>query len=747
MRPRKIIVHMIGNAHLDPVWLWNWPAGVDEALATFHSAADRCEEYPEFVYTRGEAWLYKQIELLNPELFERVRRLVERGQWHITGGQYVQPDANAPTEAGLRRQLLHGRRYFEEKFGVRPRIGYNVDTFGHPATMPDILAQQGYIAYVFGRPQNHQLELPAQTFRWQGPGGGEVIAFRIEPVYLTHSDDLYGQIMLAAEAANPDLGHAMCFYGVGNHGGGPTKGNIEYILEHRNSFEGLELRFSTPEEYFRAVLPQKEKLPVVTGELQRTFPGCYSVMHDIKQNQQRGEHLLEQAGQLIERFCEHEHERKKLRKKLDSAWEDLLFTQFHDILAGTSTPHAWGSVRALQGRAKIAGEEIVVETSRRWASRTLPSVDQQQIVLVNPDDSPWEGLVEAEPFLDFDAWGERWLSDLDGNSIDFQLIQPDAPNWLVNCVLFPAKLPARGHLQVLIRDDVKPATNPIPTDLEVSPQRLANSHLQVELSDSGISAITFEDENLLGDGGIRLHLRRDSSDTWGFHGDRFTEAVSQVFRGNGWVIEEEGPLRVRVRMEGWLNHSAIRWTLSLHRNDPCLRMQLEVNFAEKFSLLQLPIRLASPPESRIDGIAGGQIQRPLEPTEYPVQGYSWVRLPGGSALALVTADAYSLSLEDNRWQWTLLRSPKMAWDGGMSDVYSGRDHHTDQGPHTFEFHLYAGKHLDTSTLHTNSRQQARLPLVFDRYEGMDRPPWKGVPPKRLWLPAEYRACRDGRIRE
>src|SRR5215216_1657860 len=124
---------MIGNAHIDPVWLWSWQAGVDEALATFRSAADRCEEYPEFVFTRGESWLFEQVERIDPELFERVRRLVESGRWHITGGQYIQPDVNLSTVMGLHRQIIHGQRYFKDRFGVSPKVGYNVDSFGHPA--------------------------------------------------------------------------------------------------------------------------------------------------------------------------------------------------------------------------------------------------------------------------------------------------------------------------------------------------------------------------------------------------------------------------------------------------------------------------------------------------------------------------------------------------------------------------------------------------------------------------------------
>ena len=248
-----MLVHMIGNAHIDPVWLWGWQAGVDEALATMSAAADRCDEHPEFIFTRGEAWLYKQVEILHPALFARIRRLVERGQWHITGGQFLQPDTNLPTEMGLRRQLIHGQRYFRERFGLAPTVGYNVDSFGHTASLPDILAEHGYTGYVFRRPEQHQVALPGNTFVWQGVRGGEVTAFRIAPGYVANFADLTGQVEIALEGTSPGLGHTMCFYGVGNHGGGPSRAMIEWILEHRHGFAGHELVFSTPQAFMEAV--------------------------------------------------------------------------------------------------------------------------------------------------------------------------------------------------------------------------------------------------------------------------------------------------------------------------------------------------------------------------------------------------------------------------------------------------------------------------------------------------------------
>jgi alpha-mannosidase len=733
---------MIGTAHIDPVWMWAWQAGADEALATFRSAADRCDEYPEFIVTRGEAWVYQVVERIDPDLFERARELIARGQWHVVGDQFIQPDCNLATEEAWRRQFRHGRRYFEDRFGTGSTVGFNVDSFGHPATLPDILASEGYTGYVFHRPQEHQVSLRSAAFRWRGSGGGEVIGFRLAPGYVTRTDDLWGQIMLAIETADPVIGHTMCFYGVGNHGGGPTKGSIEYILANKHTFEGHELRFSTPQAFFDAIAEKRDQLPVVQEELQHTFPGCYSVMHDIKQHQRRGELLLTRAQQTIELFGSADHQ-GELVTRVDRAWEDLLFTEFHDILSGTSIPSAWEGVRAMQGRARITGEETIHESTRRWARQNLPDAQFQQIAVINPDAADWDGVVEFEPWLEFDNWGDRWLSTSDGEPIDFQIVQPEAQQG-VNRILFPATLPPAGVTQVLVRDDPAPV-HVSTSDLEVSATHVSNSRIRVELSNTGISGIAYEGRSLLGDGGIGLHLRNDHSDTWGFKSDRFDEPVDSEFAGDGWVVEEAGPLRARVRTEGWLGHSWVRWTLSLHRTAPQVRVQIEVNFVERYKALQLPINLRSSPTRWTDGLAGGLVERRPNPAEWPVLGWSRVEA-GGDSLAIATHDAYSLSVAEDIWQWTLLRSPRMSWGGKDPEVYVGRDWHTDQGPHEFSLVLLPGAPLEKTVLETAARQLAMPPIAFDRYEGMNRQPWGAQAPRRLWTGAEQRAEKDGKLR-
>jgi alpha-mannosidase len=709
----RLVVHMIGNAHIDPIWLWRWPAGVDEALSTFRSAADRCDEFPEFVFTRGEAWLYRWVDRLEPELGARVDALIARGQWHVTGSMVVQPDANLPTTEGWRRQLRHGRRWLHERFGVSPTVAYNVDSFGHPASLPDLLAQEGMDAYVFHRPHPAQVALPAPLFRWRGTGGAEVLGFRIVPGYVTRTEDLAEQVRTAIAEADPAVGHTMCFYGVGNHGGGPTRANVEWILAHR-SFEGAELRFSTPAACFAAVRERFEALPVVDLELQRTFPGCYSVMQGVKARQRRAELALAGAEAGLPPLAE---DPGALAARLDALWDDLLFCQFHDVLAGTSIPSAWAAVRDLQGRAAIGTEEAVVEATRRWAARAVAPAPFAQLVVVNADPAPWTGLVEAEPSLDFSPWGERWLSDAEGRRLPVQLVQPEAQA-LTTRVLYPVGLAPGEAMRILVRDDPAPPAPAGGPVASASPAGLANGPLAVDLRPGGIAALRLDGRHLLGAEGIALHLRADASDTWTWDLDHFPEPVLERLGGD-WAVEEAGPLRARVHLDAVLGDSHVRLALSLAAGEPRLDLELDVLWAERHRLLQLAIDLPAPPAAWTDAQPGGTVRRTPSRTEHPVGG--WSRVPAGDAqLALVTPDASSLSVDGARWQWTLLRAPRMAWGGGPPQVAAGREAYADHGARSFALELHAGPGLPSGRLDDALRRMAWPPVVLERFAGMER---------------------------
>ena len=136
-------LHLIGNAHLDPVWLWTWQEGYMEVLATFRSALDRLKESEDFIFTCSSACYYKWVEEMDRSMFEEIRQRVREGRWVIVGGWWIQPDDNLPCGESFARQALYSQRYYQEKFGITCKTGYCVDTFGHSAELPKLLVQVG----------------------------------------------------------------------------------------------------------------------------------------------------------------------------------------------------------------------------------------------------------------------------------------------------------------------------------------------------------------------------------------------------------------------------------------------------------------------------------------------------------------------------------------------------------------------------------------------------------------------------
>ena len=175
----KTKFYLIGNAHLDPIWLWKLPEGLAEIKATFQSALDRMEEFPDYIFTAACASYYAWVEANEPAMFEKIKQRVAEGRWAIAGGMWIQPDCNIPCGESFARQLLYSQRYFREKFGCYATVGYNVDSFGHNGMLPQLLSKAGITGYVFLRPnaETEKPELPENLFVWQSPDGSQLLAY------------------------------------------------------------------------------------------------------------------------------------------------------------------------------------------------------------------------------------------------------------------------------------------------------------------------------------------------------------------------------------------------------------------------------------------------------------------------------------------------------------------------------------------------------------------------------------------
>ncbi len=391
-RPR---IHLLCNAHLDPVWLWEWPEGAGEALSTFRLAADFCERDRAFVFCHNEALLYRWVEEFEPALFRRIKKLVRLGRWNILGGWWVQPDCNMPSGESFVRQILLGKRYFEEKFGVEPETASNLDPFGHTRGLVQILARSGYRGYLFCRPDPKALPLPADEFVWTGADGSEVLAVRAE----AHYNSRGGRARAKVEdwiRSHPGRELSLLLWGIGNHGGGPSKKDLKDLRELSASTKNIDIFHSTADAYFRELDKKRASLPRVSTGLNPWAPGCYTSMARVKQRHRRLENELFSAEKMAAAAF-FQGLMAYPKEELAEASRDLAFSEFHDLLPGSSIAAGEdGVIRLLDHGLEIASR---LKTRAFFAlAGGEPKAREGEIPLFIHNPHPWQirTIVEAE---------------------------------------------------------------------------------------------------------------------------------------------------------------------------------------------------------------------------------------------------------------------------------------------------------------------------------------------------------------
>ena len=696
-------VHMIGNAHLDPVWLWRRADGVDTALATARSACDRLDEYADFVFTCSTRWFHEQVERLDAELFERVRRFVEAGRWQLVGGMVVQPDCNLPSAESFARHFLSGQAYYREKFGRATTVGYNVDSFGHTAYMPRFLCDAGIDSYVFMRPGPHEMALPSRLFRWRSPDGREVTAFRIAGAYTTHGADVREHVERSLADLPAGVQETMCFLGVGDHGGGPTKAQIEWIIEHADAVDGAKLVFSHPRAFFDAAA-HADALPTVEGELQHHAIGCYSVERRIKVAMRRAEARLQQAERTVEALADAAP--PAAGPAIDAAWEKVLFNQFHDILGGTCLDAESRRASVEMLAAESAAERIITTATRR-AFRSAAEPGVHKVVAFNPSAEPFDGWLEHEPWLAFRGEGRGLtLRDEEGREVPFQLVE-SASMAGVRRILFRLAVGPAGSRVLRVEPSGDAAGLAAgPTELSVDEAgALANEHVAVLADDDGIAANGWR---------IALEVCGDPTDTWSHSaGSRFEgERLGSVAWSGDCDVVESGPLRAALRLRGQFGSSRAWCRLMLCRGEALLRLRLSVVWADVRRRLRL--RLTGPAEvtARTDLVSGGPLRRAIDGREYPLAGGMVVETPAG-ALGVAAPEVFSGSVDPAGVSLTLLRSPYAAHhDPADADSHPDQPV-TDQGAHEFDLWVCPGCGADIGMVETLARHLPAPPIVWD----------------------------------
>ncbi|MFC4599520.1 alpha-mannosidase [Cohnella hongkongensis] len=716
-------LHMIGNAHLDPVWLWQWQEGFQETKATFRSALDRMNESDDFIFTSSSAANYEWVENNDPGLFAEIKKRVGEGRWHIVGGWWIQPDCNIPGGESFVRQGLYGQRYFKEKLGVTAKVGYNVDSFGHHGMLPQILKKSGMDYYVMMRPMPNEKGLPGRLFLWESDDGSRVLTFRILFEYCTWGKELDKHVARCASELKEPFDELMCFYGVGNHGGGPTKENLDSIRRMNGDPNYPELEFSHPTRFFEEMSRRDLPFPVVHDDLQHHASGCYSAHSGIKRWNREAENKLiaaEKLSILADWTTGQPYPRAYAR-----AWKNVLFNQFHDILAGTSIEPAYEDARNMHGEAMSIAERGLNDAvqSLSWNIGIEPEEGMKPIVVFNPH--AWNAKVNVE--LEIGGLKDASvLVDDAGMAVPHQAVQSQATANGRSRLCFVADLPSLGYrvYRLLPEANRKSEASPI----KAHDYAMENERFRIEFDpDTGYIRSLFDKkvqtEVFLADAAKPVVLE-DRSDTWSHNVFHFNQPIG-AFKAVSVRRVEHGPVKSVIRVTSEYGRSRLVQDFAMYRELDQIDVKVTVDWREPFKMLKLvfPVNLIFTRQSY--EIPYGYIEREHNGEEEPGQAwidYSGILRQGGTSygVSLMNDAKYSYSIQNKEMAMTVLRSPIYAHHDPKTPDPDGHYSFIDQGIQRFHYALlpHEGAWEEAGTVRRAAELNQRpISLIETYHEG------------------------------
>lgn len=674
-------LHLICNAHLDPVWQWEWEEGAAETLSTFRVAAKFCRDYDGFIFCHNEALLYQWVEEYEPALFEEIRELVKCGKWHIMGGWHLQPDCNMPSGEGFVRNILSGRKYFWEKFGVKPTTALNFDPFGHTRGLVQILAKSEYDSYIFCRPYKSYRKLPSERFTWVGYDGSEITGARVVEGYNTNKGKAIEKIGNTVNRfKESDSAVEVCLWGIGNHGGGPSKKDLDDIAEKMAQWEaeGVCVRHSNLEAYFSELRATTE-LPKHDGDINPWSPGCYISQVRVKQKYRQ----LENELLACEKMCSALALTSTFQypeKEFGEVLYDLLMLQFHDILPGSSIK----SAEEMAIRMADHGLEILSRLRAKAFFRL--SQDEKKakdgeipIIAYNPHPYPIEDDFSCEFVLaDQNRTGSFFFPTVyQGEQRLLTQPEKEASNipidWRKKVTFHATLAPMQiTRFDCRLEELAKKPVFPIKEDSQY--YYFENSRLQIDISKQTglIDRLTLDGTPYLSPNSMLIEVYRDDEDPWGMRVRGWKEKIGEFkllssqdgsafsalnMEAPSVRLIENGEVRTIIEaVFGYGNSQAVvRYTMS--KSSVALDVDIHIVNTEKKKLFKLSVPYEMENVSAFAEVAFGEEPFRWNDDENVHQKYVRLESKDGKKFNVYNRGIYSSSLGENKLLISLMRTP------------------------------------------------------------------------------------------
>ena len=718
---------LVGNSHIDTAWLWPWTETVDVVRRTFSTALQLMPEYPNYKFTQSVALYGAWMQEKYPDIFADMKKRTAEGRWEPVGGMWVEPDLNMPDGESLVRQLLIGKTFFRTQMGVDVRVGWNPDAFGYNWQLPQIYKRSGVDYFVTQKlTWNETNQLPLKLFWWQSPDGSRVLTYfprsydqNTEPIGI--AEDLADVAKLV-----PGDESMLRLYGVGDHGGGPTRVMLDEA-EHWMSPDMVfpKVTYSTATSFFTDMQPKLEdaskapvwnyqtlaegkaqlpantgsklRIPVWNDELYLEFHrGVFTSQATHKRNMRVSEENMLNAEKWAS--LAWLGGRSYPTDSLNEAWKKVLVGQFHDLAAGSGIAVIYKDAARDYDSVRQTTSEVTTQSLDELAAHadTHTAAGSVPLLVFNPLAWHRTDLVEAQVQLPEPAADTVEVRTAEGKPVLSQVLDEDRTTGRFHLLLRAKDVPSLGYrvLQARAGGDVSS------TDLRADGTTLENSALRVVI-DPNTGCITHLidkksgfDSIAAGGCGNELQTFVDipkKYDAWNIDADAL-EKMTPIRAADSVKLVEQGPLRATIRVQRHWGHSTFTQDISLYAGIDRVDVRNDFDWQETHVLLKAAFPLAASSAKATYEIPYGTIDRPttrdnsVEKAKFEVPALRWADLGDGKhGFSLLNDSKYGYDAAGNVLRLSLLRSP----------TYPDPD--TDHGRQRFTYALYP---------HTGTWQQA-----------------------------------------
>jgi alpha-mannosidase len=658
------VLHAFGHAHIDIAWLWPWQETERKMARTVANQLALFDEYPEYKFLQSQPHLYVMLRKRYPELYERVKAAIQAGNFIPDGAMWVESDTNLAGGEALIRQVVLGRKFFRDEFGIDSRVLWLPDVFGYSGAVPQILKGCGCSGFATQKitwAYNGGERFPYTTFWWEGIDGSAIPAH----IYWDYNSQTNPNAIFSRwndRLQKNGIRSILLPYGWGDGGGGPTRDHVEFLRRSRN-LEGMPRVFdSTPAAFFEDLKTQGLPKERYVGELYfQAHRGTYTSQAKTKQGNRRSEFALREAelwsvgARAIKGY-------PFTSQSLADAWQDLLLCQFHDVLPGSSIKRVYDEAAVTLGQVISTANQAALTAAATFVD-TPPDFDAAAEMDTGALAPRWAKASQMTVFNSLN-WERTALVETPSGVVD--VIVP-ACGWKT----FPLQAGDKGKGSVT-----------------ATVHTLENDILRVELNERGEVTSVYDKQarrEVMAAPGNQLRLYKDVPDNWDAW-DLDTMYELQPVETNEPVTLEvlaSGPVVAKLKLTRQLHNSTLTQVISLRRGSRRVEFATTIDWQESHKLLKVAFPVNIHANEAIHEIQFGHLRRPnhrsrqFDADRFEVCNHKWTALAEENRGVAVLNDCkYGVNVLGNSINLTLLKSALAP------------DPLADRGIQTFTYALY-----------------------------------------------------------